>query len=57
MTEKILNHEEAADFLRVSPRTLNDLQKTPTPPPMTWVGGQRRYLQSQLIEWLKAKSS
>lgn len=53
--EELMTHDEAAKFLRVSDRTLDELFKKPNPPPCFRVGVQRRYMRSQLLAWSEEK--
>lgn len=44
----------AANLLHVSVATLNRLHKSGLGPRCSYVGGQRRYLRSVVLEWVKA---
>jgi hypothetical protein len=56
---EFLNEKEAADLLRVSPRTLANLRVTGGGPPFTRVGGTIRgrilYERAQLVAYLASR--
>lgn len=52
--EEFFTHKEAAEFLKISERTLDMLVMSDNPPPCLRVGSQRRYYKEDLIEWARA---
>lgn len=51
--DSIYNSKAAAAFLDISVATLNRLHRAGVGPPCSYVGGQRRYLRSALLDWIK----
>ncbi|MBY6046693.1 helix-turn-helix transcriptional regulator [Vannielia litorea] len=54
-TTPYLTREEAAEQLRVSPRTLDRMHASRSGPPRTTVGRRVLYRPEALEEWLKAR--
>lgn len=50
-----LTSKEAADILKISERTLDNLVISDNPPPFVKVGNQRRFHKEDLIEWARVK--
>ena len=52
-----LRHDEAAQALSVSPRTLHEWRKQPNGPPCAVIGSVVLYPVRELAEWLTSQTS
>jgi excisionase family DNA binding protein len=53
--DDLLTSDEAAELLKVSPRTLQRWRVAGTGPPVVWAGRRPRYLRAEVMEWLRAR--
>ena len=51
--DELLNQEEAAHFLRLSPRTLEDFRHRKTGPPFSRLGKRVIYHRDDLRQWVR----
>jgi len=57
LNDEILNRAEAAAFIDVNTRTLDDWHGRGEGPPVCILGGSRRYLKSSLLAWAKSQET
>lgn len=55
--EQVMNRAEAASFLDVNARTLDEWHEKGEGPPVCILCGSRRYLKSSLIAWVRSKET
>jgi excisionase family DNA binding protein len=56
MTDEVMTTEEAAAYLKISPRTFASLRKAGEGPPGALVGRQWRYRRVDLDQWLAERA-
>jgi predicted DNA-binding transcriptional regulator AlpA len=57
MPDRLWTHQETAEFLRISPAALHQMNCKKTGPRSFRVGRYRRYNGSDVLEWLASRAS
>ena len=55
--DRLWTHQETAEFLRISPATLHQMNYKKTGPRSFRVGRYRRYNSADVLEWLESRAS